>query len=178
MIIEHTDVISAPIDRVYLLVRDQLCDIAEYLPNIDNIKQVSCKQDGAQVTQIVNHWQARAEIPKILNSFIKKELFSWEDRACWQNNQKSVEYELSSFYANDLYHAKGFNQFKSISSKETELILKCEFEIYPEKIPGIPRLLVRKVKPMLNSLITKMLEPNIKSLAIGINSYIKDNPKV
>ena len=54
---------------------------------------------------------------------------------------------------------------------KTELHLSFSLTIYPEKVPGVPRLLAGKAKPMIEGLVEKMIAPNLTSLGKGINEY-------
>ena len=44
-------------------------------------------------------------------------------------------------------------------------------KIYPDKVPGIPRLLANKMKPMIESLLEKLVAPNMTSLGKGLKEY-------
>ena len=74
-----------------------------------------------------------------------------------------------------LFDVKGINSFSSISEDKTELKISCEVLIYPEKVPGIPRLLAKKVTPMIEKMIKKLLAPNLTSLGKGINQYYAEH---
>ncbi|MBI2603719.1 MAG: SRPBCC family protein [Deltaproteobacteria bacterium] len=171
MKLEHTDIIDAPLETVYSIVRDELSKVAEYLPNIREIKVLSSQEKSGKL-HVVNQWFAEANVPSLVKKFIREELFSWKDTAEWDNKNHKVNYQLESFFAKDIYEAKGTNYFKAKDDK-TVLTLTCEINIYPEKIPGIPRLLAGKIRPVVEQMIEKMLAPNLTSLGEGIRNYLK-----
>ncbi|MCO4795439.1 MAG: hypothetical protein KC493_17090, partial [Bacteriovoracaceae bacterium] len=115
------------------------------------------------------------DVPGIVKSFIKPEIFCWKDDANWDDDSHSVDYSLESFLANDRFDAKGKNSFTSVSENETELTISCKVTIYPEKVPGVPRLLAKKVAPAIEGLIEKLLAPNLSSLGDGLNQYLEKN---
>lgn len=170
MILESKEIIGRSRKDVYSLVRDNLELVIPYLPNIDRIEVKSKNEEGDKVN-IINHWYAKADMPSLLKKFLKPDIFSWKDTACWDNSQFEVNYQLESFLANDLFDAKGTNSFKDLGDGQTELTIKCEVKIYPEKVPGVPRLLAGKVRPLIESLIEKMLGPNLSSLGVGLKEY-------
>jgi hypothetical protein len=174
MKLESTEVINKPLEDVYTLVRDELEKLVPYLPNVNKIEVVDKSQTDNKV-HIVNNWYAMADMPKLLSKFLKPEIFSWKDIADWNNETHSVDYSLESFLANDLFDAKGTNTFTALGDDKTELKISCEVSIYPEKIPGVPRLIAGKVKPMVESLIEKILAPNLTSLGTGLNKYFSEN---
>ena len=174
MELSSTTKINAPIDQVYNLVKNDLSKIVPYMPNVESIDVVDKNIEGSK-THITNKWLAKAEIPGAVKKFIKPEIFSWKDSAVWDDEKNEVKYSLESFLANDLFDANGHNLFKSIGENETELTINCSVTIYPEKVPGVPRFLARTVSPMIETLIEKLLGPNLASLGTGINDYLKNN---
>ncbi|MFN8370794.1 MAG: SRPBCC family protein [Bacteriovoracaceae bacterium] len=174
MKLESKDIINAPLDVVFKLVRDDLEKIVPYLLNIKKIEMKERTEKNDEL-HLINHWYAKAEIPAVAQKFVKPELFSWKDTAIWKNKEYKVDYKLESFWANDLYSAKGTNSFKAINDKQTELTVSCEVEIYPDKVPGVPKFLMKQVLPAIEGLLTKALAPNLTALAKGLNEYFKKN---
>lgn len=177
MQLEHTDIIEAPREKVYGIVRDELPMLATYLPNIAKVQTLEYSQPSAGRTEIVNHWFAKAKVPALIEKMMSEDLFSWKDTAIWNNEKHQVEYSLESFLGRDIYDAKGINYFKEIGPNKTELKLTCEIVIHADKIPGIPRLLARKAIPMIEKMIEMMLEPNLTSLGTGLQKYFQDQGK-
>jgi hypothetical protein len=170
--LEHKDIIDRPLEEVYNIVKNELPKIVPFLPNIEKIEVKSLKEEKeGQETHIINHWYGKAEIPPVAQKFVKKELFSWKDTAIWNNKDHQVDYKLESFWANDLYEAKGCNKFRAISPNQTELIVICDIEIHPDKVPGVPRFLVKQVLPSIEDLLKKFIGPNIMSLGKGLKGY-------
>jgi hypothetical protein len=174
MQLHHRDIIDAPQEIVFNLVKNNLTEICTYLGNIESIEKISVQAVDADHTKIVNHWQAKVDLPLLIKKFLSKELVSWKDTAIWDNKNFEVRYELSSFVATDLFIAKGHNSFKAINGNQTELTLTCDVTIHADKVPGIPRMVAAKALPIIEGVIEKMLKPNIANLATGIRLYLAD----
>ena len=177
MEVHVTEKINRPIQDVYTLVRDDLDKLVPYLPNVERIdvkKHAPTNDDGMEV---INHWYARVDIPGMLKKFLSPDIFSWKDIASWSDSEKAVEYRLESFLANDLFDAKGKNYFVDNGDGSTDLRITCSIKIYPEKVPGIPRLLAKKVTPMIEALLEKLLGPNLSSLGTGLQKYFEEHDK-
>lgn len=177
MYLETRDTIDRPLDEVYQLVRDDLPKIVPYLQNIKKIDVVHFAHKGPHLTETINHWYANIDIPSVAQKFIKEELFSWKDTAFWHNDQYFVEYQLESFWANDLYKAQGKNTFTALSPQKTELKITCEVTIFADKVPGVPKFLVKKVLPSVEELIRKILQPNLSGLGQGLAQYFSQLDK-
>ncbi len=171
MRLESSDIVSQPIDRVYELVRDNLKAIVPFLPNVGRIDVLSREALGAGTIKVVNHWYAKAEIPGVLKSFVNPDLFSWKDTAIWNDANFQVDYELESFVAKGLFEAKGTNYIREVEPGKTEVKVVCDFEIHAERIPGVPKLLVSKFRPLGEEALEKVLNPNLTSLSRGLNGY-------
>ena len=175
MRIEYTDVIQSDSEKVYQLVRDDLSKLADYLPHIKKIDQEYQKKIRPNTYNIVNRWYANIELPYLLRKFVSEDLFSWKDTAIWCDKKKCVQYELESFYANNLFSAQGSNYFLPFNESQTQLKVECEFQIYPEKVPGVPKIMSKKIVPMIDQLVEKAFAPNMKSLGFAIKKYLNEN---
>ncbi|MBF0361361.1 MAG: hypothetical protein HQK49_10130 [Oligoflexia bacterium] len=175
MFLESKEVIDRPMNEVYLLVRDNLPQIIPYLPNIDKVDVLKLEHsaDGA-TTNILNQWHAKVEVPDAVLKFINKSLFSWKDTAVWNNQKNLVEYRLESCWTKELFDAKGTNYFTAISDDKTELKITCEVILHPDKVPGVPAFLVKRVLPIIEDTVGKVLGPNLMSLGRGIQAYYKN----
>lgn len=171
MKIEHSTRIEAPLERVYSVVKYELPEVAQYLPNITKIEVVSSEleDNGAQ---IVNRWVARVKVPALVKRVVTEDLFAWKDTAVWDDDKHEVTYVLESFVSSEIFSARGHNYFVP-QGEATKLRITCEIDIYPEKIPGIPSILGGKLRQPLEELIKSMLAPNLTSLGKGINAFLK-----
>lgn len=176
MYLESKEIIERPLEEIFALVRDDLAKIIPFLPNIETIKvQKREENKNNNTVNIVNHWYAKVEIPPVAQAFVKKELFAWKDTAIWHNDEFYVEYQLESFWANDLFDAKGKNIFKALDDDRTELTVTCNVILHPDKVPGVPKFLVKKVLPYVEPMVQEMLRPNLNGLGEGLRKYFAQN---
>lgn len=175
MQLEVEDTIAQPATIVYPLVRDEMHKLIPYMPDIERIETLKSEPNADGRLEVVNHWFSKpANVPTMLKKFAKPELFSWKDFALWNDDEWCVDYRLESMIANDLFQANGTNYFAPDGENTTKIRITCSVEIYPEKMPGVPRFLASKVKPLVESTIRKVLEPNLSSLASGLTQYFAD----
>lgn len=176
--LEHQDTIPSNVEQVYTLVRDHISDIAKFLPSVEKIEQINSTETETGKHEKENHWYANIQLPKLIAGYIPENLMRWKDFAYWDDNSKEVTYRLESFIGNQLFSAEGKNKFThSKTANEMILSVSCEVKIHGDALPGIPKLLARKITPAIEKLIEKMLEPNITSLGTGIKSYLEDKQK-
>jgi len=173
MFLESRDIISQPVDVVYPLIRDELNVLVPYLPSVKRIEEVT-REERDGLIDVVNHWYTVADLPGPLKKIIKPEMFSWKDYATWDDAKQSVDFRLESFLASDLYDARGTNYFSDAGDGRTELRVTCTLDIHAERIPGVPKILLRKTMPLIERAIRQLLEPNLKSVGKGLTAYYRD----
>jgi len=174
VLIESRDIIPRGLDEVYPLMRDHLDIVAKYLPNVQRIDRIETEQAGDDILKVVNHWFVIAEVPRAVRKVLKPELFSWKDYAEWNNADHSVSYRLESFLANDLYDATGTNYFKAVGDDRTELRVTCELDIHADRIPGMPKFVLNKVMPIVETVIKQLVAPNLRSVGKAVTAYYRD----
>lgn len=171
MHLESKHIIEQPAEVVYPLMRDDIARIVPYLPNVRRIDTLTHERTSDTRVEVVNHWFAIAEVPGPLKRVVAPELFSWKDFATWKDDERSVEYRLESMLARDLYDARGTNYFTPVGDGRTELRVTCDIEIHAHRIPGVPKLLLGKVMPIFEQLMTQLLAPNLRSVGRGLSKY-------
>lgn len=171
MKLEARDTIHAPALEVFSLLRDRLTEIVPHMPNIDRI-EIQKREPGNPITHVIAVWHAKAEIPEVAKKFLKPEYLAWRDDARWNETDLSVDYILEPPSNVKLYSVKGRNRLVDGTGRSV-LHVSCDVNIYPEKLPGLPSFMARLVKKPVEETIRLMLEPNLKNLAKGLNSYFK-----
>lgn len=171
MQLESSSTINRNVQDVFILVRDNLDKIIPFLPNIERVEVLEKVDLGNHKVKIINKWFAKADIPAVAKKFIKPDIFCWKDIAIWDMEKLDVSYDLESFMAKDLFSASGCNSFIAKNDKECEIKFSCQVQIFPEKIPGVPKFLASKAMPHLEKMIQNMLRPNLTMLGEGVAKY-------
>ncbi|MEE8410712.1 MAG: SRPBCC family protein [Myxococcota bacterium] len=169
MYIENEDRIDHPLDLVYPLVRDDLPKLLPYLPDVEELVQISYERTSETRVTIVNEWRAKAAVPKMVAKFLPPDVFRWTDSALWKDVEHRVEYRLEGFG----YEVDGNNSFTA-DGDGTVLKITATVTIHPEKFK-IPRLLFKKVFPAVEGAVKRAVQPNLTALARGLQSYFAEN---
>jgi hypothetical protein len=150
------------------------------MPDISKIETIGITQlpDG-RLEKICQWYSQPSNIPSLIKKFMRPELFSWKDYAIWNEANYSVEYKLESTFAKNLYNVQGINYFQPHPEREghTAIRITCELNIYPERLPGVPRFLANKALPTIENMVRKLLEPNLSGLINGLNGYFAAHPQ-
>lgn len=169
MYLESDDIVNHPADEVYPLVRDQLPKLLPYLPDIEEVTEVSRDRESDTRVRVVNRWRARAAVPKMLAKFLPADLFTWTDRALWKDDEQCVEYVLEGFG----YEVAGTNYFTS-EGDSTRIRVTATLTVHHEKFK-IPKIIFKKGMTLLEGTIRSALAPNLTALSRGLKAYFADS---
>jgi hypothetical protein len=172
MEIYTAQVIDFPMEKVYPLVRDNLRELVPYMENVKRIETESREALGEGRIRLVNRWYAMGEIPKVIQTIIKPEMLTWLDTAIWNDAEKMCQWEIKTMFFKENVRCSGINYYKPRGKDRTTLEITGDFTIELKGIPGVPRLLEKKIGSQVEKFIVRLLTPNLASLAKGISQYL------
>lgn len=171
MKIDISDTVPLSADETFHLLRDDMPAVVPFLYDIDRIEVIEREEDG-DIVRILNHWYGSLnKIPRALRAFVKPELMSWKDHAEWSTEKRQASWWLESRVGDGIFDCTGTTTIEEIDADSARLSMAIDLQIYPEKVPGIPRLIARKVRRQLENLIAGLLTPNMKNLSVSIRRY-------
>jgi hypothetical protein len=172
MEVYSAQIIDFPVDVVYPLVRDNLKELVPYMQNVKRIETESHEALGEGRIRLVNRWYAVGEIPKVVQVMIKPEMLTWLDTALWNDAEKTCQWEISTMFFRENVRCSGINYYTPQGKDKTKLEITGDLTIQVKGIPGVPRLLEKKIGSQVEKFIVKLLTPNMSSLAQGISQYL------
>lgn len=176
MLLEADAPIAFPRDVVFAAYRDRLPELLPYLPNVKAIT-VQSREDAVggnpARTDLVNLWQGKADIPKVLQSIVKPESVAWIDRAQWDGEAWTCHWAIEPKVFTDNVTCKGTNFYRADGDR-TVLEIRGELTVDPKGIPGVPRFLAGTVGPQVEKFVVGLIKPNLISTAKGLEQFLRD----
>lgn len=177
MLFENTDDVGHPVDRVFGLLRDEMPLIVPYLNDVEEIIiEEREDKDGGDV-RIVNLWRAsHSKVPRLVQKFIKPDMLCWKDYALWHpSGPPRAEWRLEPKVGGSLFTCTGQTSIvEKEPGKSCQIKVEGDLRVYPENVPGVPRLLAGKMRSKIESFVVAMLVPNMQTLAHGVQAYFDD----
>lgn len=171
MKIDISDTVPLSADETFHLLRDDMPALVPYLYDVDRIEVIEREEDG-DVVRILNHWYGSLDkVPRALRAFVKPKLMSWIDHAEWSTVRRQASWWLESMVGDDVFDCTGTTTIEELGADSARMKMAIDLQIYPEKVPGIPRLVARKVRGQIENLIAGQLTPNMKNLSVSIRRY-------
>lgn len=168
------DEIPFPMEDVFKTHRDKLPEMVDYMPNIDKIV-VDARDEDDELVHLVNTWHAaETEVPAIARPFIKKELLSWIDRATWNADEHTVEWDIELGFLPEAITCRGSNEFEEFDGI-TRITMEGELTVDASKIPGVPRLLSKKLGSAVEKFVVGLVEPNLRETNKIVSRYMAED---
>ncbi len=172
---EKEDKISHPASVVLDTMIDHMEAIAPFLPNVERIDTLEKTRRRNGRIFIVRRWQGvSASIPRALQPFVSKDWLAWIDTALWVPREYKVEWTLSTKLGH-LYECSGTNYFEPYPREEatsTRIRVTGDLQVYPDRLPGIPRVLGARLTPAVEGFVVALITPNLTEVAKGLQGYL------
>jgi len=171
MQIHASSVIRHPLDRVYRAYRDELVDIAAFMPNIKEIKVLSREESPGRV-KLHNEWAGKGDIPKVVQPIIKPEMVKWDDYADWDDANHQCHWQIKLRVFTENCTCGGTNRMRAEGPGATRVILSGNLDIKLQGIPGVPGFLASRVAPQVERFIIALITPNLEQVNSALERYL------
>jgi len=172
MQIEGTETLTHPARLVFETLRDRTPELVAILPNIEGVVELERRVEPP-VIHLYNKWQgAQSDVPRVVRPFIKKELLSWNDRAAWNEDELRCYWTIEAAIAREIFSCTGSTTITPQGEAGCTFHLCGEMQIDPDKVPGVPRFLARKLQGPLERFIANAMRPNLTGIATAVQTYL------
>jgi len=171
---EEASKVTKPASRVLHTMIEEMEKIVPFLPSVESIttEKIERLDDGR--VHILRRWQGNSSsAPSAVRPFLSREALAWLDDAMWTPNEHKVDWTLKTSLSR-LYDCSGSNTFKPHPDDPegaTLMRVTGDLTVYPDKLPGVPGFLARKLAPQIEKFVVKLITPNIMDLAVGLQGY-------
>lgn len=173
---EYVEHISHPVAEVFELLQNNLSALIPLLPGVDAIEELSRESEGS-MTRITNLWQGNSKsAPAAARPFVTRKMTAWHDHATWDSAKHEVQWRFETLHFDTLYECSGIHYFSPEpnpdGSEGTRLRMTGDLRVYPERVPGVPKLLARSVRPKVEAFLIEMVTPNLKELPHAMQTHL------
>jgi nitrogen fixation protein len=170
------DEVGHPVAKVFALIRDDMPALVPYLNDVEEIVVVERKDEGEGRMRILNLWKgSSSKAPRVVRKFLSPDTLSWKDHALWHSDvPRRAEWRLEPKVGGSLFECLGTTSLIEKGPQSTLIRIEGNLDIYPERLPGVPRLLAGKSRGKIESFVVAMLVPNMQTMARGVQAYFDD----
>ncbi len=169
------DTIHYDRETVFATFRDNLTDLLDYLPDIEDIEVESRERVDDDTLEIVNLWKAsEREVPSLAKKFIKPEMLQWHDHATWHEDDWTCDWRMEVGFLEEAIECHGTNRYVEVGDDEMRIEIEGTLDVDASEIPGVPGLVAGKVSDTVESFVLKVIEPNLTDVNRGLERYLDD----
>ena len=174
MRIDLSDPLPLSAEDVFHLIRDDMPSLVPYMEGADSITVTSRVESGDEVA-LINRWIGSMDtVPAAVKKFAKQDLISWDDHATWTTSTKSCRWRLQPLRNIGIFSCSGTTTVTPTGDTAT-LSMAIDLEIYPDRVPGVPKFLARRIRPQIEKFISGHLTKSMRNLALSIRAYAAAN---
>ena len=165
-----------PINIVYETLRDNLCKLAKYLPDVAGIELVEKKETEDRV-YTVNKWQSKNILPPSISQFIKLDGVAWLDRGEWSKSEYVCTWSYEPFIFQGQFNARGQDSY-STDGRYTTIMLSGDLAINLEQYPFVivvPTIMRKKIVDEFLNILLSLIKSNFTALIKGLEQYAREN---
>jgi len=174
MRIQSESRIHHPLDVVYTSYRDRLPEIAPYTPDIKEIV-VHSREETETGPKLHNEWRAQRDLPRIVQGIVTPDMLRWDDFAQWNDGEHYVDWELRIPAFPNQVHCRGRNAFFADGDNATRVMLTGNLEINLKNVPGVPRILAKRIAPAVEVFIVKLVTPNLEKVNHSLERFLDEH---
>lgn len=171
MELNASSLIRHPLPEVYKAYRDELPDIAHFIPNVKEVRVLS-REDRPGGVKLHNLWVGRGEIPKVAQGIIKPDMLNWDDYAEWDDGTTSCQWEIKIRVFTEKFSCRGQNRISAEGPGQSRVTLSGKLEIDLRDIPGVPRIFASRIAPQVEAFIIALIKPNLEQVNVALGKYL------
>jgi uncharacterized protein YndB with AHSA1/START domain len=159
------EVVKAPIEEVWRAIRDRLDDLVPHLDEIRSVTVEHREESPDGTVKLVNLWQAKANIPSVLNSVIKPEYLAWTDRATWNPANFECTWQIEMHFHRERTKCHGSTLFEpALGNRGTRVSFAGEFSMDAKGMKGVPTMLESTLESGVEAFVTSLIPTNFRKL--------------
>ena len=172
---EKASIVSHPASLVLETMIERMERVVPFMPSVEGIELKSREDLDDGLLKIVRRWQGTADsAPSAVRPFLSQEAMAWTDTALWTPEEYKVEWTLSTSMGR-LYDCSGINYFEpdpDAPETSTRMRVTGELTIYPERLPGVPKFLGKRLAPQIERFVVNLITPNLTDVAVGLQGFL------
>jgi hypothetical protein len=166
--------VKHPTAAVWRVMRDDLPALAPHMADIGSIRVESVRQNGDDIKQIVNLWEARPRLPLNLSNPLPADLFTWRDHAEWHETAKECRWSIEHPTFRDSFTCAGVTRFQpAMGGRGTRMTFSGTFDLNRQHLPKGLGVLGGPTLQMVESMLIKLIPKNFQKISTAIDAHLK-----
>lgn len=171
MRIEADAIIPYPREVVFRAYRDELPQVAAFIPNVRSIEVRSRTEEGDAV-KLHNVWHGGGDIPAAMRTIVDEKVLSWDDFATWDRTKFAGEWTIATHAFTDAVACSGVTRILPVGEQKSRVELTGEFRIDLRKVAGVPALLAGSIGKTVEGFLARQITANLGATTEALSRYL------
>lgn len=157
--------LRSPPARVFAAMRDRIVEATALVPDIKAVRQLERSEIDGDIL-IVNRWEARQTLPRVLQAKLDAEDLAWIDRAVWREGTWSCHWTIEPLIAGGALSCQGATYFEpAMAGRGARAIFKGALSLDSALLDSLAGPLRGPVTALLQSIATTLIPANFRAVA-------------
>ncbi|MGH8094624.1 MAG: hypothetical protein ACREIF_14330 [Chthoniobacterales bacterium] len=173
MKIVTVSILKHPREKVWLVIRDRLPELAPYLEEIESIRVEKREKAGPDVVRLTNIWKAKPKLPAVVSGHVKPEMFSWTDHAEYDAKTSVCRWRLEPHFFSQRIHCVGTTRYQpALGGRGTRIDFEGEINLLANNLPGVPAILEGAVAVAMEAFLKTLVPKNFRKLTQAVERFL------
>ena len=174
IVVNHTHRVAAAPALAWSTLHEQLPDMAPWLPHVARIEVLKEQPISERRSARDYAWHVQDDIvPAVAKPFLRDHMQALHSSTLWHHDQQQVELQFFLDTVPGLLDCHG--HFALIEDDGGTLVtLQAEIIILPEKLPGLPALVGKGIRPTVERVVEDALRPALEALPEALESLLAE----
>jgi hypothetical protein len=158
-------VAAAPLDRLWITVRDNLPDLITTMDDIEKVVVVERTQTTPDCIRLTNEWYAKMRVPEILRASVQGDVIGWTDRNEWNESDRTCRWSIEPWIMPGAIQCSGITRYEpAIGGLGTRVTFEGDFQLDKGALSGIAATLAMPLLPLIESIVTTLIPKNLRKV--------------
>lgn len=171
--VRHQHIIPVAMDQAWQVFNTQLVDLSPWLPHVARISLLKEQPLSERRMALDYAWHVEEQvIPGVAKPFLRDHLDQLHSATLWHHDQHLVEFRFYLDSVTGLLDCEGCFRMTE-HSDGTCMDVQGDIQIHPHKLPGVPALVGRTIRPTVERVVDDALRPALSALPGALHQLIE-----
>lgn len=172
---KSVSIVKFPVELTWNTMIHYLPQIASGVDELESVVEQERIKISPGVTNIVSIWKAKPKLPEFILKHIKSDMLSWTDAATWLENDKKIEWKITSHFLKNVEN-EGNTLFEpAMGGKGCRLTFSGSLVIREDNGSSGFGILTGTILKAAEGIIAQMIPSNFRKLAEALGKYMEHN---
>jgi hypothetical protein len=166
-------IVKHPRELVWLTIRDHMVELVPRLQDVAAVLTRKRDERADGTVELVNLWQARAQVPSALASVVRPEMLAWTDEAEWHASTWQCRWRVRPVFLAGVVACSGSTSFEpAVGGRGTRLVFEGTLDLSQASLPGVPGVLAGATLSAVETFAAGLIPRNFLKLAQAADQHL------